>query len=245
MPQAFIRKMEIFAPLSPDDRAYLVELSTQTREVKSDQDLIREGERPENVILILEGFAARYKILPDGNRQIFAYLIAGDFCDLHVALLDEMDHSIATVSPCRVASIPRSIVTEITEHRPALARAFWWCSLVDEATLREWVTNLGQRPAEQRIAHLFCELHARMAAVGLTRDGTCTLPLTQVEIGDTMGLSVVHTNRSLKTLRDEELVVLKGQQLHIPDIERLKAYADFNPNYLHLTRRRPDPQVSG
>jgi CRP-like cAMP-binding protein len=236
---AFIRKLDSFEPLHEDDRAWLVSISHRTREVGADQDLISEGENPENVLLILEGFAMRYKMTSAGRRQIFAYLIPGDFCDLHVALLKTMDHSIATLSPCRVAYLSRGTILELTERRPSLARALWMCSLVDEATLREWLVNLGQRSAPHRISHLFCEIHERMKAVGLTDDGSFELPLTQSELSDTMGLSVVHVNRSLKELREAGLVSLRNERIAIPNIRRLIEYSDFDPAYLHL--RWPTP----
>jgi CRP-like cAMP-binding protein len=234
VPNAFIRKLESFEALDADDRAWLVSISSRTKEVDADQDLISEGENPENVLLILDGFAMRYKVTSAGRRQIFAYLIAGDFCDLHVAVLKTMDHSIGTLSTCRVAYLPPSTIIEMTERRPSLTRALWICSLVDGATLREWLVNLGQRSAPHRISHLFCELHERLKAVGLTDDGSFELPLTQSELSDTMGLSVVHVNRSLKELREAGLVSLRNGRIVIPNVRRLKDYSDFDPAYLHL-----------
>lgn len=234
MPNAFIRKLGSFEPLRSDDREWLASVSAHTRLVGADQDLIREGDNPENVLVIVDGFAMRYKMTSDGRRQIFAYLIPGDFCDLHVALLRKMDHTIATLSPCRVVQLSPGTILELTERRPSLARALWMCSLVDGATLREWLVNLGQRSAPHRIAHLFSELHERMKAVGLTNDGTFELPLTQAELSDTMGLSVVHVNRSLKELREAGLVSLKDERIVISDVQRLKDYSDFDPSYLHL-----------
>lgn len=234
---AFIRKLEGYAPLSQADRDWLVAASSNTQKVDADIDLIREGDAPENVYLIMEGLACRYKLSPEGRRQIFAYLVPGDFCDLHIALLDTMDHSIATLAPCSVVKIPKETILKLTEERPALTRAFWWCSLVDEAVLREWVVNVGSRQAEQRIAHLFCELHVRLKAIGRTIDGSFVLPITQTKLADTVGLSDVHVNRSLKQLREQGLVTFRDDLVKVPDMEKLKAFAGFNPNYLHLTSR--------
>lgn len=234
MPNAFIRKLEGYAPLSDDDRGFALKLSAQTVAVERNHELIKAGDKPDHVQLVLEGFAARRKTLQDGNQQIFAYLLPGDFCDLHVAILDAMDHDIFTLSPCKLARISRSAVDEITESRPQLAKALWWCTLVDEATLREWLVNLGQRPADERIAHLFCELHARLSAVGLVDGNSFSLPITQDNLGNTMGLSNVHVNRSLRSLREAELVTFHGKTIDIPDMGKLKAFAEFDPSYLHL-----------
>lgn len=234
MPNALVRKLEGYAPLDASDRERLLDVCEKTVVIEADRYITRIGDSPKDVVVILEGFAVRSKLLRDGRRQIFAFLVPGDFCDLHVAVLDQMDHDILSMMPCRVAQISRDAVREMTETRPKLAKALWWCTLVDEAILREWLVNLGQRDAEQRIAHLFCELHTRLHAIGLTTDGSFSLPITQNELGDTMGLSAVHVNRSLRSLRDAGLVSFRGRVIQIPDVERLQHFADFDPSYLHL-----------
>jgi CRP-like cAMP-binding protein len=233
MANVLTRKLEAFAPLPEADKLLLDEVVCESQEVGPREDLIREDDAPTHVNLILEGFACRYKVLATGTRQIMAYLVPGDFCDLHVFILREMDHTIATLSPCRVVDIPRPRILEMTE-RPALGRALWWAALVDEATLREWLVNIGARPAEQRVAHLLCELLLRLRVVGLADGAEYELPVTQQELGDTTGLTNVHVNRVLQRLRGEGLITLKGKHLVILDVERLNAFSGFTPNYLHL-----------
>jgi CRP-like cAMP-binding protein len=233
-----VRKLENFQAVNSDDAEWLSAVSSQSKIVEADQDLIRQGDTPLYVHIVIEGLAVRYKLTAEGRRQIFAYLIPGDCCDLNVALLGFMDHSIATVTRCRVALIAPSLIGELIETRPGLARAFWVASLVDEAVLREWLVNLGQRPAPQRLAHLICELHSRMTAVGLTNDGAFRLPITQIELADTLGISAVHVNRILKELRAKGLVSLLAEQIEIRDVERLKDYSGFDPAYLHMHERK-------
>ena len=227
------RKLEAFGRLPPADRQLLDDLIRERRVVNSRVDLIREGDPTKNVYLILEGFACRYKILPNGKRHIVAYLVPGDFCDLHVFILKRMDHSLGTLSRCTVAEIPRDRVLEIAA-RPAIGRALWWATLVDEATLREWLINIGGRSAERRVGHLLCELFMRLEAVGLTNGNSYELPLTQEELGDTMGITTVHVNRVIQRLRGKGLITLKGSKLAICDIKGLRDLSGFNPNYLHL-----------
>ena len=237
MANLLTRKLEAFAPLPEADKRLLDEVIRESQEVGPREDLIREGDAPSDVHLILEGFACRYKLLADGiKRQIMAYLVPGDFCDLHVFILKEMDHSIATLSRCTVVKIPRARVLELTEQ-PAIARALWWAALVDEATLREWLVNIGARSAEQRIAHLLCELLSRLRVMGLADGGQYELPVTQQELGDTMGLTNVHVSRVLKRLRGDGLITLTSKNLVILDVERLEAFSGFTPNYLHLAPR--------
>ncbi|HEX8064844.1 MAG TPA: Crp/Fnr family transcriptional regulator [Allosphingosinicella sp.] len=228
-----VTKLETVARLTGEDRLALAALCEDPRDMGARRNVIREGERPDHVHLMVEGWAARYKLLPDGSRQITAFLIPGDFCDFHITILREMDHSITTLTRAKVAYIPRSKIDEITE-RAGIARAFWWATLVDEAVLRAWIVNVGRRDAFEAIGHLFCELYVRMKNVGLTTDHHFELPLTQEELGDALGLTPVHVNRVLQRMRADELISLKSGVLTIHDYRRLEAAAGFNPNYLHL-----------
>jgi CRP-like cAMP-binding protein len=228
-----VRKLLAFAQLSDDDCRLLEETAGNPHDVGPRADLIIEGAKPTDVHLILEGFACRYKILPNGSRHIIAYLVPGDFCDLHVFVLREMDHSVGTLSRCKVVEIPRQRVLQLTE-RPAIARALWVAAMADEATLREWLVNIAGREAAERLAHLLCELLYRLRAIGLANGDSYSLPLTQNELADTLGLSDVHMNRVLQRLRAEHLITLDGHQLVIHDLERLVAFSAFDPNYLHL-----------
>jgi len=235
MPNAFIRKTNLFAQLSDADTQVLERICSAPTTIKAHQDLIREGEVPGVVHLILAGFACRYKILPGGTRSIMAYLVPGDMCDWHVFVLREMDHSVATLSPCQVVEIPRTTVLEITDKHPAITRALWWMALVDEAVLRESIVNVSRRSAEESIAHFFCELLARLESVGLRIGDGFELPITQSELADTVGISTVHTNRVIQSLRAQGLVELNTHGLQILDIKALQKLAGFRPNYLHLS----------
>ncbi len=238
MDNVLARKLELFGELPPSDRELLDEIVSAPRQVEADTDLIREGERPNHVHVVIQGLACRYQMLEDGKRQITAFLLPGDFCDLHVFILKAMDHNIATLTESSVAIVPRTKVLELTE-RPALARALWWATLVDEATLRATVVNIGRREAEERVAHLFCELHLRLQAVGLADGGTFELPLTQAELADAMGISAVHANRMLQSLRQRHLIRVSTKSVTILDVPRLRELSGFDPNYLHLGGGQP------
>lgn len=238
MSNPLIRKLEHGARLTDDDRNVLEEICRKKRQISANQDIITEGARPENVHLVMNGFACRYKLLPDGRRQIIAFLVPGDFCDLHVAILGEMDHSIGTPWGCSIVEIPKETIDELGRNHPRIMRALWWATLVDEGVLRSWLVSMGQRTADKQMAHLICELLVRLQTVGYADADTFEFPLSQVDIGDTLGLSVVHVNRTLQVLRGNRLIVWKYKRIHIPDVKRLEAFADFNPRYLHLVSRR-------
>ncbi|KLK93985.1 cyclic nucleotide-binding protein [Microvirga vignae] len=232
-----IRKLEHFAKLSNEERTSLERAaSLQLRQLNPREDIIYEGDQPTQVHLILNGWACRYKVLEDGRRQILGYLIPGDICDMRMFILKEMDHSIGAVSPISVAEIPKETIIALTDAFPRLSRAFWWNSLVEDAITREWIINNSQRESTERMAHLFCELFIRLRMVGLTNGNSCEIPVTQAELGETMGLSTVHVNRTLQELRALNLVNLKGRILTIPDLKALQVVAMFNDNYLHLDR---------
>ncbi|TJX41523.1 MAG: Crp/Fnr family transcriptional regulator, partial [Mesorhizobium sp.] len=200
------------------------------------EDIIHEGEKPEYINLINEGWACRYKVLEDGRRQIIAFFLPGDLCDLNVFILKEMDHSIGAVTPVVVSEISRPAFDEMMVGHPRITQALWWESLVAAAIQREWTVNLGQRDALERTSHLLCELFIRLEAAGCTADSSCEFPLTQNELGETLGMSAVHVNRTLQELRASNLIVLKDRTLTIPNLKALQGVALFNPNYLHLER---------
>lgn len=233
MENVLTRKLERFAPLSIEDKKLLDQVVAHHRLVDARTTLISEGQASDTVRLIVDGLACRYKTLEDGSRQIVAYLVPGDFCDLNVFLLRAMDHSIATMSACTVVDIPRHRIVEMTS-RIELTRALWWVTLVDEGTLREWLLNVGQRPALKRLAHLFCELYVRMQAVGLVTDDSYVLPLTQSDIADTIGLSPVHINRCLQQLREMGFVTFKDRKMSLTGVAEMMQFCGFDPSYLHF-----------
>lgn len=237
MPIHLIRKLEQFTKLSADDKEFLRNAASRNiRHLGPREDIIHEGDKPRCVNLILEGFACRYKTLEDGRRQIVSFLVPGDICDARMFILREMDHSIGTLSPVRLAEIPGETFLELTDRSPRITRAMWWNALVEEAIAREWTLNVGQRTAYERMAHLLCEFFIRMRAVGLANGTGCELPIIQTELADALGLSTVHTNRVLQELRGAGLITLKGKMLVIPDLDAMQDAALFNPNYLHFDR---------
>src|SRR5882724_10856025 len=237
-----LRKLSNFTQLSDEECKVVNESTLEVREFAAREDVISQGDRTGGVKLLLEGFACRYKTLEDGRRQIVAYFVPGDLCDLRVFILKRMDHSIGAIAPSKIATIAPDSVLKLTSSYPTLTRALWWSTLVEEAIAREWLVNVGQRDALERTAHLFCELLYRFRAVGLNQGNSCTLPLTQVELAETLGLSSVHVNRTLQELRRRNLITLEGGTLTIQDLDELKELSFFNPDYLHLDYGNDKPR---
>lgn len=227
-------KLEAFTKLSDDDRSALARISKNVRVVEARRDLICEGERPRYAHLMLDGWACRYKTLPDGKRQIVSFFVPGDFCDVNVHVLKQMDHSIGAITRIRVATITPDEMRAILAERPRIIEALSWNEQVDVSTQREWTLNVGQRSAYERLAHLLVELYLRLKTVGRVSNGCCDFPLTQSDLAEATGLTAVHVNRTLQQLRHDRLIELERRQLRILHLERLKEAAAFNANYLHL-----------
>lgn len=237
MARRLTQRLQHFTRLSAEDRQALDTVAgLRMRLLAPREDLIHEGDKPEDVNLFLDGWGCRYKTLEDGRRQIIAYFLPGDFCDLNVFILSEMDHSIAAITPVRVAVISRDALNQITLGHPRITQALWWSTLVSEAVQREWTVNLGQRSAFERVGHVFCELFIRLRMLGMTSGDSCEMPLTQSELGETVGLSTVHVNRTLQELRARDLITLANKRLTIPDLDALMLASLFNASYLHLNR---------
>lgn len=238
MSNRFIDKLASFGKLDHDDIARLAAATSQPQSYIQRQDLIREGDRPGHVFVILDGWACRYKILPSGTRQVLAFLMPGDCCDLHVGLLEEMDHCIQAITPALVATISRVEMDAIMGQNPNIAKALYIAQLVDEGTMRAWITSMGRRTSIERVAHLMCELYLRARNIGLVSEPGLALPLSQALLADSLGMTAVHLNRVLKELRLSGAMTLQRGSLLISDAAKLVRIAGFDENYLHRRLRR-------
>jgi CRP-like cAMP-binding protein len=229
-----IRKLESIFRLYTEEKQALHDLPVQLQLLKADQDIVRIGDSPSQCCLLVEGYTCVYKLTTEGKRQIVAFYVPGDMPDLQSLHLKVLDNSLATVTPCTVGFIQHEDLRRICDRYPRITAALWRETLVDASIFREWVLNVGRRDAFSRMAHLLCEFRVKLKAVGLAEDDTFDLPLTQGELADAIGTSNVHVNRVLQDLRAKDLIRSKGTQVTIPDWEKLKAVAGFDPLYLHL-----------
>jgi CRP-like cAMP-binding protein len=229
-----IRKLESIAPVHEDERAAILALPMTIKKLKKDQDIVREHDRPSQCCLVLEGFLFRYKIVSSGKRQIFSFYIPGDIPDLQSLHLQTMDHNIASLTPSKVAFIQHETLRAFLHVHPRIGDVFWRDTLIDAAVFREWMVGIGRRDAYARIAHLFCELYLRLKAVGLAEAEGYALPTTQAVLGDALGLSTVHVNRSLQKLRGNGLIRMTDGNVQITNWAGLRAAGEFDETYLHL-----------
>ena len=238
MENRFIDKLSNFGKLTDDDTAALTAITATPRKYAARKDLIREGDRPGPVFIVLEGWACRYKILPGGTRQVLAYLMPGDSCDLHVGLLAEMDHSIQTITAATVATVSRVEMDAVMDNHPQIARAMYTGQLIDEGTMRAWITSMGRRSSIERVAHLMCELYLRACNIGLANGTGFALPLSQIMLADSLGMTPVHLNRVVNELQKTGAIALQRGKLIINEPVALVQIAGFDENYLHRRLRR-------
>jgi CRP-like cAMP-binding protein len=234
-----LRQLDSIVELAPADRNAILALPFRSKTVVEKRDLLREGSHPVESCLVLEGIVCRYKMLSNGRRQILSFHFPGDMPDLQSLYLRTMDHSIAAITPARVAFIPHEAVRTLIRARPNVADAFSRASMIDASIYREWIANVGRRTSLERVAHVICECFARLRAVGLAKPRTFELPLSQMELADATGLSNVHVNRTMRELRRLGLVETNSKVHGILDWELLQETADFDPAYLHLRRQAP------
>jgi CRP-like cAMP-binding protein len=230
-----VKALSGYATLSHDDEVALARLGRNSVQLVSQRrDLVREGAASGGVRLILDGWACRYKCLPDGRRQTLGFLIPGDLCDLNLYLVGRMDHGISAITPVRFAEISRPQMEVLAAQSTQLADALAWSVLVAAAIQREWILSIGRRNAREQIAHLVAELFHRLRAIGHAHARGCEFPLTQNDLADATGLTAVHVNRVLKELRREGLIDVDHRALTIPDLGALERVGLFDPSYLHL-----------
>jgi CRP-like cAMP-binding protein len=226
------RKLSAFVALSDSDLRVLALFHRRRRTVPAGHEIIHEGQAQQSTYVLAEGWACSYKLLPDGERQIVDFQIPGDFLGLRSVLMRTTDHSVQAVTRIEVSEMRASDMMDGLTTAPRLAAAVLWAASRDEAMVVEHLVNLGRRSAERRMAHFLLELRARLRLVGLGDPTGYDCPLTQYHLADALGLSAVHVNRVLRTLRESGLVTFQKGRVTFDNYVGLAELAGFDPDYL-------------
>ena len=235
---AHLKKLRLRAVISPEEERVVRGLVAENRRWPADTILVRAGEELNVSMLVLDGWLVRSKDLASGERQVMEIHVPGDFADLHGFTLKQLDHDLIAITECVIGYVPHERLMELTEKYPHLTRVYWLSTNIDAAISREMGLSLGQRSAISRMAHLFCELHARLEVIGRTDGDTFEFPLTQRELAECLGLTVVHVNRTIQELRRKMLIEAENRHIRILDRRGLVTIAEFDPGYLQLHRRQ-------
>lgn len=234
---AHLAKIKSRHPLSAEEEAAIRAIIPPGKRVGRNSTIVHEGELLEASTLLLEGVMCRFKDLADGKRQITQVHIAGDFVDLHGFTLKRLEHDVMTLTDCVMTLVPHEQIRQLIEQWPRLGRLYWFSTNLDASMNREWELSLGQRSAAGRLATLFCELQVRLQVVGL-ESARFNLGMSQSQLADSLGMTPVHVNRTLRLLREQRLLNYQRGEAHILDLEGLKSLAAFDERYLYLD---PDP----
>lgn len=230
---ALIRRLRISSAIAEEDVKEIEALPISVRQYPAETPVVRDGERATDCCLIADGFCVRSKTIASGKRQILSIHIPGEIPDLMSLFLHVMDHDLSTLTPATLGFISHDDVRKLHRRSPNLAEMFWRDTLVDAAMLREWIVNVGQRPAPARLAHFMIELRERLRLIGRVDGDSFEMPMTQEQIGESLGITSVHANRVIKQVRQEGVVEFNRGRVTVHDERKFRELADFDARYLH------------
>lgn len=227
----FIAHLQAIEGLSDDERRQIAALPSTLRQVSDGETLLRQGEDTSRCVFVVSGFLYQARIVGD-RSQILAFHVPGDMPCLHTLLVSPMDADLVGLGPSLVGYVAHSQLKQLLDGSIHLTRAFWRETLIDAAISRQWIARLGAQAALPKVAHLICELAARLEVVGLVKNGRFQMPMTQRHVADACGLSIVHVNRTIQELRGRRLIAWERSEIELLQPDELRALADFTPDYL-------------
>jgi CRP-like cAMP-binding protein len=230
---AMLRRLNTVTGLDEADIAAIRALPIVVRQWEAGRPIVSDGDRPTDCCLVIEGFCVRAKTTVSGQRQILSIHIPGDIPDLQSLHLHRMDHDLIPVVPSTLGLISHASLRHLTRARPNVAEKFWRDTLIDAAIFRQWIVNVGQLPADSRLAHTVLELRQRLAVVGRTAGDTFEMPLTQEQIAEALGITPVHANRIIRQLREAKIVDISRGRVVVLNEAKLAQLAQFDDRYLH------------
>ena len=239
----FLNRLLLRTPLSAEEQEAILDLPCTMRQIAPHTDLVAPGETVEHACLVSKGIMARFDQMRGGQRQITAFHIAGDMCDLQSVLTPTVSWGTASMNAATVLFIPHAALRRAARAYPALAVAFWRDGASDASVLAKWIANIGRQDSRARLAHLMCEFGLRSELAGLGTRMSFTFDVTQEQLADALGLTSVHVNRTLQRLRAEGVLTTRGRAVDVLDWERLALIAEFDPGYLLAQRPKPWQRV--
>lgn len=236
----FVDRLASLADLSPGDLELIAHMPSSICHLGPQHTILRKTDQPKHCCLLLQGYLC-WEDAESHQGQITSIHVPGDVPDLHTLHDPQIDGNLATLGPAVVAFVPQRFFRDICLASPGISRALLLMLLADHAMSRNWAVNLGSRDALARVAHLLCEITARLQNVGLARDFQIPSPFTQSDLAAACSISPVHANRTIMELRRANLLQWQAKTIRITDWPRLVRVAGFNPSYLRLRARRDHP----
>ncbi|HEY4143266.1 MAG TPA: Crp/Fnr family transcriptional regulator [Pseudolabrys sp.] len=215
--QCPLRKRPSLREFTADELAFVKQFKINELRVEPGTSFLRVGATSEHLYTVLSGWAFRYKMLDDGRRQILNYALPADMVGLQGALMHEMEHSVEALTPLTLCVFPRAKLWDLYSKFPSLAFDITWLAAREEQLIDEQLVNLGRRTALERTAYLLLHLYVRAEEAGMVKDGTIQFPFTQQHLADTLGMSLVHTNKTLKRLMMSNAIRWKDRMFEMVD----------------------------
>jgi CRP-like cAMP-binding protein len=240
--ELLIRKLREHSPLSKADIAAIQTLPGKRQDLKKNEDILRQGDKPKESIVVLEGMVARYHNVAEGKRQYLSFHMTGDMPDAQTIFLETMDFAIGAVNQAVITLVPHTAILQVLKERPNVGFALWRETLIDASIFRATITNNSSRDLKMRIAHFFCEHFYRANKRGLVKGNSCELPLTQTQLAETLASSLPSISRAITGLRKTKTVAFQNGILQIRNWDDFINVSGFNPSYLHL-KSPEDPTV--
>lgn len=216
-----LRKKDHFTPMTRDEVLFMQDFKVGELEIQRGTVILLEGSNSPQLFTVLSGMGLRYKTLHDGNRQVLNFLFPGDFLGLQAGLMEEMQHSVEASTRMTLCVFDRKSLWRLFRDHPARAFDITWIASAAEHFLGDALATVGQKDAEARIAWALVRIFAKCRALGMVTGNTCPLPFRQQDMADALGLSLVHTNKTLARFRERQLAVWQAGQLRVPDVGRL------------------------
>jgi len=228
----FVGRLGALSPLSDDDLSALLMLPIEPVRFRGNSDIVAPGEEFECACLVVSGLVARFVQLKDGRRQFTAFHMPGDLADIHRIVTPAAGSALQALSTTTIIRVPAKRLKDIALASQTITQAFWAYASVDAAILAQWAVNIARRDAKSRMAHFLCEIGIRSEQSGLSRRDEYILDASQTQIGDALGLTPVHVNRTLKALKEAKLISIAGRIIRIENWPALVAVGDFDSGYL-------------
>ncbi|HMR32210.1 MAG TPA: Crp/Fnr family transcriptional regulator [Geminicoccaceae bacterium] len=227
--QCPLRRLEVFRPFSETELAFIAGFKAGELNVAAGHDLLLTGNNSPHVYTLLRGWAFRYVLLEDGRRQILNFVLPGDFLGLQTSVFEVMEHSVQALTDVQLCLFPRARLWDLYREQPGLGFDVTWLAAHEESLVDENLASVGQRSALERMAFLILHIVQRIDGLGLVRNDACEFPLTQQHIADAMGLSLVHTNKTLRRLVRDGYAEIGGGKLRIRKRRALERLAGQAP----------------
>ena len=234
----FLDRLLRRSPLSAEEQQAILNLRSHAVQARARRDIVSPGHAVDHACLVVDGLVARFDQLSDGRRQIVAFYIRGDMCDLHSVPVPVAGWGLEALTTTTLLHVAHAELWRLAKAYPAIALAFWRDTTADASIFAKWTSNIGRRDAQSRLAHLFCEMGFRAEEAGLGRRTDFPFEATQNQLADALGLTSVHVNRMMQALRKQGVVRTEGRMVHVEDWNRLAFIAEFDPDYLLL--RHPE-----